>query len=89
MWDKLNKYIKQEGGWIVSQPDVSPVRFECPMESELPALLKEAGHRVIPFGTHERLMPVTETMAEHGRTNKIDRQQVGVGIVRVWQFDLR
>ena len=78
----------QEGDWTISQPDVSPIRFECPMGSELPALLKEAGHHVIAFGTHERLMPITETMVEHGRTNKIDRQQVGVGTVGVWQFNL-
>jgi hypothetical protein len=89
MWDKLNKYIMQEGGWTVSQPDTSPIRFECALDSTLPNLLQAAGHQVRACGTHERLTPVTETMAEHGRTNKIDRQQVGVGIVGVWQFDLR
>ena len=43
---------------------------------------------MIAFGTHERLMPVVETMAEHGRTNPIKREQIGVGVVGVWQFDL-
>ncbi len=31
-------------------------------------------------------MPITETLKEHGRTNTITRQQVGVGIAGVWQF---
>jgi hypothetical protein len=37
---------------------------------------------------HERLMPVVEVMEEHGRAKAIKREQVGVGIVGVWQFDL-
>ncbi len=48
----------------------------------------EAGHKVRSIGTHERLMPITETLKEHGRTNTITRQQVGVGVVNVFQFDL-
>jgi hypothetical protein len=43
---------------------------------------------VIDYGTHERLMPITETLKEHGRTNTIQRQQVGVGVCGVWQFEL-
>jgi len=44
--------------------------------------------KVRSIGTHERLMPITETLKEHGRTNTITRQQVGVGVVNVFQFDL-
>jgi hypothetical protein len=32
---------------------------------------------------------IRTTMKEHGRNNAIQRQQVGVGVVGVWQFDLR
>ncbi|SDK14400.1 MULTISPECIES: hypothetical protein [Bradyrhizobium] len=88
LWGRLNKCIMANGGWIVSQADVSPIRFEAPLNSELPELLRQAGHWVIDNGTHERLMPITETLKEHGRNNTIKRQQVGVGIVNVWQFDL-
>jgi hypothetical protein len=86
LWRKLNEYIRQEGGWTVSQPDCSPIRFESALDSELPELLRQAGHRVIDYGRHERLLPtvVTETRG----STKISRQQVGVGIVGVWQFDL-
>jgi hypothetical protein len=84
----LNEFIRQAGGWIVSQPDVSPIRFEAPMNSELPALLKQAGHNVRSIGTHKRLMPITEIVAEHGRSNKVTREQVGVGVAAVWQLEL-
>ena len=55
LWRKLNEYIRQEGGWTVSQPDSSPIRFEAALNSELPELLRQAGHRVIDYGRHERL----------------------------------
>jgi hypothetical protein len=87
-WSRLNVFIREAGGWVVSQPDVSPIRFECHLDSELPETLRQAGHRVVDFGTHERLMPIVETMKQHGRNNTITVQQVGVGVVGVWQFDL-
>jgi hypothetical protein len=88
LWQRLNKYIMQEGAWIVSQPEISPIRFEAPLDSNLPALLREAGHRVIDYGTHERLMPLTETRKLNDTNTTVTTQQVGVGIVGVWQFDL-
>jgi hypothetical protein len=48
LWGRLNKYIMANGGWIVSQPDVSPIRFEAPLGSEFPEL-RQAGHRVIDY----------------------------------------
>jgi hypothetical protein len=88
LWSKLNKYIMQEGGWIVSQPDVSPIRLECQMDSKLPDLLSEAGHTVRHLGTHERLIPITETRKLNDTNTTVTTQQVGVGVVGVWQFDL-
>jgi hypothetical protein len=88
LWDRLNKFIRQEGGWTVSQPEISPIRFECPLDSNLPTLLREAGHRVIDYGTHERLMPLTETRKLNDTNTTVTTQQVGVGVVGVWQFDL-
>jgi len=84
----VGKGLSQQVPDFLAFSATSPIRFECPMESKLPALLKEAGHRVIDFGTHERLVPIIETLKEHGGTNTITRQQVGVGVVGVWQFDL-
>jgi hypothetical protein len=88
LWKRLNQYIREAGGWIVSQPDTSPIRFEAPLNSELPDLLQEAGHNIRFMGTHERLLPQTETLREHGRSNTITRQQVGVGVANVWSLDL-
>jgi hypothetical protein len=59
------------------------------MESPLPAFLEEVGHSVRHLGSHERLMPTTETIAEHGSTKKITtRQQVGVGVAAVYELSL-
>jgi hypothetical protein len=88
IWQKLNDYIRQDGGWTVSQPDVSPIRFECQMDSELPNQLREAGHTVRSLGTHERLVPLTETRKLNDTNTTVTTQQVGVGTVGVWQFDL-
>jgi hypothetical protein len=68
------------GGWIVSQPDTSPIRLECPLDSTLPELLRQAGQNVRSLGTHERLLPVTEKIQGHGRNNKAKRQQVCAGM---------
>jgi hypothetical protein len=58
------------------------------LDSNPPSLLKEAGHRVIEYGTHERLMPLTETRKLNDTNTTVTSQQVGVGVVGVWQFDL-
>jgi hypothetical protein len=83
MWERMNKFIMQEGGWIVSLPDTRNIRFECPPDSQLPELLRQAGHRVIDYGTHERLMPITERI---GRTKTVEH--VAPGVVGVWQLEL-
>jgi hypothetical protein len=88
LWQRLNDYIRQEGGWTVSEPNVSPIRFECPLDSQLPSLLIEAGHRVISYGRHERLTPVSETRKQSGGNTVVTTQQVGFGVAGVWQFDL-
>jgi hypothetical protein len=85
---RLNKFIMREGGRTVSMAEVSPIRFEAPLDSKLPTLLRGAGHRVIDYGTHERLMPLTETRKLNDTNTTVTTQQVGVGVVGVWQFDL-
>jgi hypothetical protein len=70
------------------EPHTSLIRFECEPASELPELLKAKGYNVLPAGTGERLMPVTETITEHGRTNTITRQQVAPTMVAAFEFKL-
>jgi hypothetical protein len=88
LWERLNKYIMANGGWIVSQPDISPIRFECPLDSDLPETLRQAGHQVVEYGTHERLMPITETLKEHGLNTTVTRQHVAPIVVSVFEFRL-
>jgi len=87
LWDRLSKFIRQEGGWIVGQQHFSPIRFEAPLDSELSVLLQRAGHRVKFIGTHERLMSVVETMKNTVatipfRVSRLRRRG------RVWQLEL-
>ena len=58
------------------------------MDSKLPDLLSEAGHTVRHLGTHERLVPITETRKLNAINTTVTTQHVGVGVVNVWQFEL-
>jgi hypothetical protein len=86
LWRRMNEFITEAGGWVVSLPDTKSVRFECPLGSELPELLRQAGHRVFDYGTHERLMP--STISERRGLRTIITQVVAPGTVAVWQLDL-
>ena len=68
--------------------DCRTIRFECGLDSDLPNKLRQAGHPVRDFGTHERLMPVVERVVVAGTSYRTTRQHVAVGIAGVWQFDL-
>jgi hypothetical protein len=87
-WDRLNEFIREGGGWIVLPPTTNQIRFETTANSSLLEDLKDAGYSVRFMGTHERLLPQTEALKEHGRSNTIIRQQVGVGVANVWSRDL-
>ena len=83
LWRDLNEFIRLAGGFIVSQPDVSPIRFEAPLDSKLPETLRQAGHRVFDYGIHERLMPIIEVIGPNKTA-----QHVAPGTVGVWQLEL-
>ena len=86
LWQALNDYIAANDGWIVSQRDVPTIRFECPVGSSLPDLLKSAGHDPRYVGTHERLL--AQTISETRGNRTITSQVVAPGVAEVWQFDL-
>jgi hypothetical protein len=88
LWQKLNDYISDNDGWTISQPDLATIRFECRADSSLPDLLQSAGHDVVSAGTNERLLPVTETITEHGTARKVARQHVAPIVVSVFEFRL-
>jgi hypothetical protein len=88
LWQRLNDYIRQEGGWTVSEPNVSPIRFECPTDSSLPELLREAGHDVRDAGTSERLMPTSNIVKQHGGITTVTVQNIVPTMVEVFEFKL-
>jgi hypothetical protein len=69
-------------------PDQSPVRFQVTVGSSLPGTLQEMGYKLFPVGTAERLILTTETLSEHGRQEKIQRDHVGIAQVAAFEFDL-
>jgi hypothetical protein len=44
LWDALNQYVTERGAMIVSVKHANPVRLEVPLDSELPAKLRELGY---------------------------------------------
>ncbi len=44
LWNALNKYITDQGGFVVSPPFASPLRIEIMPGSPLPARLRELGY---------------------------------------------
>ena len=86
LWDRLNRFVQQEGGWLTSQRDTNPLRMECQTDSPLPDLLKAANHEIRFLGVHERLMPTTIEERRGNRT--VTTTTVGVGTCHVWQIEL-
>src|SRR5271170_4246713 len=67
-WAKLNDFVRENGGWTTSQPDVSTLTFQCEPSSDLPALLTRKGFDVIGVGDATRLLPSTVTETRGNRT---------------------
>jgi len=61
---------------IVSEADTNLIRLQCLPSSELAEVLRRCSFDVLPAGTAERLLPVTETIIEHGGIRKVVRQHV-------------
>lgn len=55
LWAALNNFIRRNGGWVTSQPDVWPLQMGCPFTSELPAELEALGYRVASCGSITRV----------------------------------
>jgi hypothetical protein len=44
LWQAINQYVTERGGFVVSVQYVSPVRIEVSPDSELPEKLRELGY---------------------------------------------
>jgi hypothetical protein len=54
VYKELLAFITAGKGWVVSEPGVTPLRFEA-VDSSLADQLRDAGHRVSHIGIGERL----------------------------------
>jgi hypothetical protein len=85
LWAALNGFIRENGGWVTSQPGIATITFES-TDDELAELLRRRGYDVFPAGTAERLLP--SVISEHRGTKTFTTQSVSPGVVNVFQFDL-
>jgi hypothetical protein len=84
-WTFLSDYISDNQGFVVSQPNTTPIRFECWPDSILPKLLNSMGFNVFNAGFAERLMPISETRKINANTS-VTKQQIGPATMAVYQF---
>ena len=64
LWEAINNFISQNGGWLVSPFGSDRLRVEIPRGSSLAAKLAEAGFEPRHIGTGTRITPnaITETI---------------------------
>jgi hypothetical protein len=86
LWDRVNRFVQQEGGWLTSLPATNPIRLECQIDSPLPDLLRAANHEIRFIGSHERLM--ASVVTEHRGNKTFTNQVVAPGICHVWEINL-
>jgi len=99
---QMNRWVNKSGGWVVSPPgDAVKMRIECLPGSALPDELREAGYKLEPAGTHERLLESTIvekftrnadgslTPLIEGSTKAVAEVQRHAGIVRVEVFTFK
>lgn len=65
LFEALNAFIRQQGGWVTSLPSAENLRFEIPRKSSLPSRLLELGYSVRAAGIGTRITGATE---HHGFT---------------------
>ncbi len=54
LFEAFNKFVSEQGGWIVSSPGAKRIRIETPENSSLPIRLAEQGIRLHYVGTGTR-----------------------------------
>ena len=55
LWENLNRYARENGCYITSIPNVSPLRIEISKNSNLPTQLIDAGYAVHQAGRTSRI----------------------------------
>jgi hypothetical protein len=101
LFERINAFVTERGGWLVSIRGAVEMRFEALPGSPLPDQLAALGHIVVPTGTTERILPhavaQAMTMSSSGAliavtetsTRPVTMVVTGAGIRTVECFDLR
>ena len=89
VWDAFSNHIRKHNGWVVSERDKSPMRFECTASSKLPDILEDLGYQLRSCGTSQRVgVPVIEEVREHGSKKTKQVTHTGLAMVSIYEFDL-
>jgi len=88
LWAELNRFVIDNDGWIVSQPDAFPVTAEFLPSSPMPDALEDAGWEVRDAGSAERFLPEPEQVCDLNR-NKVHRDQLVPVIIRIFTITYR
>ncbi len=56
LWETLNQFIRQSGGFLISSPAEKYLRIEVPNESALPDKLFDLGYDLRPAGANTRIV---------------------------------
>ena len=88
LWDALNEYVREGGGWITSVPGLSEIRIEVPQGSALPSKLMALGYDVRHCGSGTRLTPggTVETFVERGAP--VIRHHAGFTPIEILEISL-
>jgi hypothetical protein len=91
-FDQINRFITARGGWVVSVPRDSEVRFETLPGSKLVRDVQDQfpEYEIFPDGTGEKILPagITETYLTEGSTVPQVRHHAGITRVLRFAFDL-
>jgi hypothetical protein len=70
LWTALNEFVTERGGAITSMLYANPVRLEVPLDSELPAKLRELGYDPVYCSEETRIGPPVST--QRGRWTNLN-----------------
>jgi hypothetical protein len=98
LFQGINAYVTERGGWLVSVPGAPEVTMECLPDSALPNDLRALGYDVREIGDGERILPhrIVERFTRRadgelepvteGSTKPIAETRTHAGIAKVKQY---
>jgi hypothetical protein len=76
LWQNLNRYIRENGGAVVSIPGTSPLRVEISKNSNLPTTLANAGYQCHQAGRTTRIVGDAKNPFEQVDVIQVDLPKV-------------